>query len=556
MRLARVFGDYMVLQRRMPVRIWGVSNEERTIEVKINGQRICEAQLPMGEFSFYIPPQEAAENVTLEIGAVCLNHVDIGEVWIAGGQSNMEFMLQYTKDGEEEIAHASDEHLRMYTVGQYSYEGEREAGYKAWNPWDKWYPYTADTAKEMSATAVYFAKELRKKGIPVGILSCNWGGTSASAWIDKGYLLQDTQLKTYVDDFEALTAALDMERFYAIKKIVRPAMASQTTKKMMSAMLKNTFKPGEMEKMMAAGQRQQGNGQMPEEAAKIAKIPIQDLMAVGPGDPNEPGALYEYMVKEVLGYSVKGVIWYQGESDEGKADIYARLFTALISCWRNAWKERNAAVERLPFLFVQLAPYGMWRGSTGEKYPVLRSQQELVAKNVEDVYMTSISDIGNIYDIHPKVKAPVGYRLALLAEKYVYADTDMGEPDILADAPEAVKMEKEADKVRILFQNGEGLYKKEMDFASYNGFAAEEIAESLLPPVLDGVNGLRVLADGVEVTEARCVAEEEALCICSEAFSGAGEIRVEFAQTGFYQVNLYNKAGIPAKPFVKEWRLK
>lgn len=554
MRLARVFGDYMVLQRRMPVRIWGVSSGEKMLEVKINGEKVCEEEIREGEFSFYIPPQEAAENVTLEIGAICLQHVDIGEVWIAGGQSNMEFMLQYTKDGEEEIAHAFDEHLRMYTVGQYSYKDEREAGYKAWNPWDKWYPYTTDTAKEMSAVAVYFAKELRKKGIPVGILSCNLGGTSASAWIDKSYLLQDTQLKTYVDDFEALTAALDLERFYAIKKIVRPAMASQMTKKTMSAMLKNTFKPGEMEKMMAAGQRQQDVSQMPPEAVELAKLPLKDLLMVGPGDPNEPGALYEYMVKEIIGYSAKGVIWYQGESDEEKADIYAKLFSAMISCWRSAWKEQNVAMESLPFLFVQLAPYGMWRDSTGEKYPILRSQQELVAENVEDVYMTSISDIGNIYDIHPKVKAPVGYRLALLAEKYVYTDTDMGEPDILADAPEAVRMEKKADKVRILFLNGEGLYKKRTDFSTYNGFAAEEIDAGLLPPVLDGINGLCVLADSVEVTDARCVAEEDVLCISSDAFIGAKEIKVEFAQTGFYQVNLYNKAGIPVKPFRKEFR--
>lgn len=565
MKLARVFSDYMVLQRDQPILIWGCSEQEQKVPVMINGIKVCDADVAEGEFSFLIPAQEAAEDLLVEIGEIRLEHVDIGEVWIAGGQSNMEFMLQYTQGGEEEIASAADDHLRTYIVGQYSFAGEREEGYKEWNPWDRWLTYRTEHAAELPAVAVYFAKELRKQGVPVGILSCNWGGTSASAWLDKAYLLADEELKSYVDDFDALVAGLDLEKYYAVKKIVRPAMASQASKKMMSIILKNTFKPGELEKMMAAGQQgadaEAKNGSRAEtdgaasgataasgsatasgsEPASggmdLSKLSIADIMAVGPGDPNEPAALYENMLKEIIGYSARGIIWYQGETDDKKPHMYAKLFSALIACWRRDWKEKNAAMDRMPFLLVQLAPFGTWRDNPSEAYPILRSQQELVSKTVPDVYMTCISDIGNVYDIHPKVKKPVGQRLALLAEKYVYG------MDVPADVPEAAEIIREGAAVKISFRNGDGLYKKERDFSSYNGFALSEIREDLIPPVLGGINGLKVY-------DAVCGVENERLVIRADRLEHAEFVRVEFAQTGFYEVNLYNAANIPVKPFV------
>lgn len=198
----------------------------------------------------------------------------------------------------------------------------------------------------------------------------------------------------------------------------------------------------------------------------------------------------------------------------------------------------------MPFLFVQVAPFGTWMGNGSENYPVLRKQQELAAKKEADTYMTCISDIGNIYDIHPKNKRTVGERLALLAEKYVY-----GKSGILADAPEADSMTEEGDTLQIRFKNGQGLQKKETDFSSYNGFLCSEIDKSLLPPVLDGINGLKISADGRPVTDAVCRTAEDRLLIDSANLCNAEEICVEFAQTGFHQVNLYNEAGLPVKPF-------
>lgn len=539
MKLARIFGDYMVLQRGMPIRIWGSCDKAETISVKLNGQVIREKVVRVGTFSFHLPPIEAMEDVTLEIGEYTFHHVDIGEVWIAGGQSNMEFMLQYATGGEEEIASADDPHLRHYTVGQYSFAGEREMGYKAWNPWDKWYSYCPEHAAEFSAVAVYFAKDLRKTlGVPVGIINCSWGGTSASAWMDKERILNNPAIRSYMDDFDNIVANLDLERFNRIKSFVRPGMASPESKKMMSIILKHTFKPGQLEQMMVAGNQQQEPAALPENGLDVTHLSIADIMAVGPGDPNEPGTLYENMVREIAGYTVKGIIWYQGETDEIKADCYAELFSELINCWRKSWN------QDLPFLFVQLAPFGIWRGSDGNRFPTVRAQQEKVSQTVSGVYMASISDVGNVYDIHPKEKKTVGYRLALLARKHIYDET------VASDAPEAISVEKSADMLLIRFKNANELTLQQKCFDSYNGFPVSEIDPGLLPPVLDGVNGLRVTVNEKSLQQVQCAVSGNILSISSNEISGGKTFRIEFANTGFYQVNLYNEAGIPVKPFV------
>ena len=541
-QLARIFSDGLILQRGTSVPIWGVSDREQTVTVTLNGKPILTAKVPEGEFSLTLPAQPAMEDAVLTIGDARLEHVDFGEVWVAGGQSNMEFLLRYTEGGEEEILAADDAHLRMYTVGQYSYASERERGYKAWNPWDRWLPYSPENAGDFSAVAVYFAKELRKHlGVPVGILSCNWGGTSASAWIKRSCLLDDDRVRDYVDDFDALVARLDLDRYWTIKNLVLPSVSSPQTKQIMAVTMKNTFRPSEWAQMLAAQTANAGDAA----DNPLVGISMEELMAVGPGDANEPGALYENMLTEIMGYAASGVIWYQGESDDKKADRYGALFTDMIACWRSSWLTRNPDQKKLPFLFVQLAPFGLWAAESGAKYPILRREQEQVSKTVPDAWMTSSADVGNIYDIHPKQKAPVGERLSLLARKYVY-----GEGSLLADAPEALDAEWRGDSVCVRFAHAEGLAVKEHDFGSYNGFDCEELPQELLPPVLCGVNGLRVLLDGNAMEEAQITVRSGELTICGDSLRDARELQLEFAQTGFYQVNLYNEAGIPAKPFL------
>ena len=123
---------------------------------------------------------------------------------------------------------------------------------------------------------------------------------------------------------------------------------------------------------------------------------------MGPYNVGRPGGLYHQMLEKIIPFSARGVLWYQGESDEGHAEIYDRLFTAMIRCWRKSFG------QELPFLYVQLAPYGWWLGGTGEKYPELRRRQEMVGESVPGAYMASIMDLGMYEDIHPKHKKEVG----------------------------------------------------------------------------------------------------------------------------------------------------
>lgn len=537
MKLARFFTDYIVLQRDMPVLIWGTADRDEKVVVKLNGEVIAEVEVKKGPVSFTIPEQQTIENATLEIGDTKLSHVDFGEVWIAGGQSNMEFALKFSSEWKEEQSQRNDEHFRMYTVGQYSYKGQREEGYKAWNPWDKWLPYTGNNGAEFSAVATFFAKELRKEGVPVGIVSCNWGGTSASAWLDKSDLAADNDLKSYLTDFDDLVASLNMFFYKGMKKKIRMGMSSPKGMEGMSGMMINTVPPEEMMK---------NGGGMPPLPPFLTKKKVapDKLMMWGPGDQNEPGALYTNMISEIAGVSVRGVIWYQGESDCFKDRMYDKLFTAVIKCWRNTWKAVNPAMQKLPFLFVQLAPYGVWAMNPAEDYTLIREKQEEVSKKVEDTYMTTIGDLGNVYDIHPKVKKPVGKRLALLAQKYIY-----GKEELLADSPEVASATCTPDGVVIEFHYADGLYKKERTFDSYNGFSLDQIRPELLPKVTDDINGLQVLVDGEEITDVTVQIDGTSLVLKSTAFTEGAEIQVKYAKTGFYELNLFNQADIPVRPF-------
>jgi len=540
MKLARIFSDGMILQREMPILIWGEVEEDRVISVFLDEKKIGDYALRAGSFQIELPALPAMEDVTLRIGDIILSRVDIGDVWVANGQSNMELEYLYTSDRDEKPA--ADPHLRMYTVGQYSFAGERELGDKAWKPWDRWYAAVDQNEDMFSAVGYHFAKNLRGNGVPVGVINISWGGTSASAWMDRCWLEEDPELKVYVEEFEALKAALNMDLFRMIKKNMRNMDTNPIASGQMKKMLVGqTVHPMEMQKMNESNP-------MPAFPPNLASAPIDPakVMAWGPDDPNEPGALYRYMVSEILGYSVKGVIYYQGESDDIHAEIYDKLLARLIRGWRMEWSERNPSQKELPYYLVQLAPFGCWMASNGDRYPELRMKQQMVSKELEQVYLASISDSGNVFDIHPKEKKVVGDRLACLARKYTYGEK------IQADAPVAMDVSLDSKKgmVCIRFEHAEGLVIKPQDVTAYNGFATETIMPEYVPTVLAGVNGLEVYTDHGSVRQAEIRIVEQTLEIYSDELTGVAWTEVRLAQTPFYRVNLYNESDIPAMPFV------
>ena len=500
-QLAEIFQDGMVLQRNQPIRLFGSTESHQQISVTINGAQICEAELDAGTFQIELPAQEVAENVTLQLKnvegeVITFRDVDIGEVWIAGGQSNMEFPLLCDRDGDAVIANANDEHLRYYEVGKYAFEGEREENLKNGSRWNNWRKFIPDECTHFSAIGTYFARELREKlGVPVAVVGCSWGGTSASAWIDEAILRQDPELRVYTDTYDKAVSKLNLEKYTKNDYKYRSFMGTEKNVLGAEATMKN-----EVTAPMKFPMKQ------------IAKL-LQLTLRPGPHSENRPGGLYQTMLSKITGYSAKGVIWYQGENDEHHAELYARLFTKTVECWRRDWK-----VE-LPFLFVQLAPWEQWMASDGRNFPTLRDQQQTVEDTVPGMYMASIMDVGSQYDIHPKVKKPVGERLALLAADEIY-----GMKQTFAHAPRITKAERNGKKVVVSFAYAEG------------GLKAKGSIDSLFNLSQNG----KTLPVSAKVVDNTVVLTCEALT--------AEKATLSFAYAPFLVMNLFNQGDLPARP--------
>ena len=500
-KLATIFQDGMMLQRGKELRIWGETDREQSIEVYCGEECWVSAQeIQEGKFSVMLPAREAAENVTVTITGsagdeITLSNVDIGEIWIAGGQSNMEFFLRYDAEGKKTIANANDDHLRYYNVAQYAFNGEEKDGFKDESRWNKWFPYKPEYIETFSAVGLYFANQLREKlGVPVGIVGCNWGGTTASTWMDEKLLEEDPELRIYIDDYAEKTKDLDLNAYLESNRNQRGSksdLVDSITRYMMEGSHKLLLK------LMNP---------------LICSFPAPPM---GPCSENRPGGLYHSMVSKIAGFACRGVLWYQGESDDHHADLYAKLFSAMIGCWRRDWK------DELPFLFVQLAPFRKRFAVTAMNYPTLRQKQELVSKTVPNTFMASIMDVGMQWDIHPKKKRPVGERLALLARGKVYGE------DILCEAPELESAQRMRDSLILAFRHaGNGL-------------------------TLSGktLSAMKIIADGSAVQNWKAEISQNVVKLTAKSIETAKQIQVHYAWEQYCEVNLYNSAKLPAKPF-------
>ncbi len=503
-QLAEVFQDGMLLQRRKPILIWGEARQTESVQVLWNGMEIYRGDIPAGQFRISLPALEAFENGKLTIEnasgeSFTIRNVDIGEVWIAGGQSNMEFALSYDRDADAVIAAANDEHLRYYEVGKFAFAGEREENIKyGAHRWFHWRKFTPEECTHFSAVATYFARELRKElQVPVGILGCNWGGTSASAWMEDALLRQDEVLRVYTDAYDAAVAKLNLEKYIQADRKSRTFMGSEKSVVDSDGVMKK-----EVKKPVSIFLR------------PVFKLLLAQQASTGPHDPNRPGGLYQVMLRQIAGYTASGVIWYQGESDEHHAPLYARLQEAMIRCWRRDWQ------EELPFLMVQLAPWEEWNTMTGVNYPILREQQQIVEDTVAGVHMASIMDIGSRFDIHPKEKAPVGHRLALLALEHVY---QLPQPH--SHSPRMVSVTRSGKEISVKFD--------------------------------------QVLEDMGSCAPLFCLKQQGKRVPCSANVEGnmvrlscpklaAGEAELAFAYEPFLVMPLFNQGGLPARPFAPQ----
>ena len=502
MKPASLFQEHMILQRGKIVPVWGEARPGERIEVSVQGKQSEAKADAEGRWTVRIGPLEAQESGTLEIRGedehITLQDVAVGDIFLAGGQSNMEFLMRYEKHFSAERAECENPAIRFFDVPEIAYDGqERDFDYGQVGIWRK---ADRENLDYFSAPAYYFAKALwRELGIPVGIVGLNWGGTRTSAWMREDHAR--AICPEQVADFEAKLKGKSFEE-----------LAAEAGKSLLNDRGYSTWDP--FSEFIMAGTPG------PEEiGAFFAKMGAMiDLSNIAEfADPKmAPGILYEQMVKKTAPFGVKGVLWYQGESDdevEGSAAHYAQSLQTLIADWRALWG------EALPFFVVQLPGFRSWLAVVGRDYPLIRQAQQETADADENAFLCSISDLGQELDIHPKNKKDVGERLALLALRHLYGR------DILADPPRPVSCERTGNHVLLRFANAG-------DVLSVRG---------------ETVNALELRA-GKEKLPYRFAVSGDCLELCAEN-AGERPITVSFAGGDWYRVNLYNSAGLPAIPF-------
>jgi sialate O-acetylesterase len=519
LELPKIFSDGMVLQQGIACPVWGRALKNETVTLQIDGKTLTTTSNSQGKWIVKLPVFKAGGPYTLTIQTkekVVINDVMFGEVWLASGQSNMNFAINRPiLNANEVIAEANYPLIRMITVepsvNSYPISEVKSKGWEVCSP---------QTVEKFSAVAYFFARKLHQdKKVAVGIIHSSYSGSPAEAWLTKDILSVDsvfskqlnliqnerenwavlqekekTVTNKYNEIVKTSTIGLDSnfhQSNYNDKHWKRVDFPISATRLKIAGYkliwLRKTFilneepntdyeiRLGEVKMrdrtyvngifVGETNKEQERTYKIPQSALKkgenvIAirwlsewgygsvgnntKNPIvknlktgvdisiagewkyNDLvepeLKIGVSYHRNPTAIYNAMIAPLAEYGIKGALWYQGESNAGKANEYPRLMQLLIKDWRNIWKQGD-----FPFLIVQLPNYI----DGGLNWVKLREAQTKIAKETPNTFLATTIDVGDPLDLHPKNKLPVGERLYAVASKNVYQDKTVGSGPIL-----------------------------------------------------------------------------------------------------------------------------
>jgi sialate O-acetylesterase len=445
-KVPKIFGDHMVLQRGMKVPVWGTADAGEKVTVKVGAQSQSATAGADGRWRVTLDPLEGSkqpvEVTIVEKNTLTFKDVLIGEVWVCSGQSNMGFSLKNATGANEVIAAADRPTLRMFMVGRAIKDTPQDDLSEG-----EWVVCTPQSVPGFSAVAYFFLTELQKKvDAPMGLIQPSWGGTRAEAWIPK-------------------------PTFDELRLPYEPAWTEQWLN--------------------------------PKQNPK-AKTPT-------PSRPHEaPAALYNGMIHPLAGYAIKGVAWYQGETNTAYGEEYRRVLGALVTSWRAAWGQGD-----FPFLVVQLPNF---KADT-RFWPLTRESQAAVARELPNVGLAVTIDVGERDNLHPPNKLPVGQRLALLAEKMAYG------MDVAAVGPTFKSMKIDGGNVTITFDHLEG------------GLTAKD----------GDVQGFELAGADGKFVPAKAKIEGETVVASAESVASPKTVRYGWQNAP--TCTLYNKADLPAAPF-------
>jgi sialate O-acetylesterase len=484
-RLPNVLSSHAVLQRDTPIHVWGWSNPGETVTVHFHDQTRSASASSLGLWSLWLMPELAGGPYTLTAqgnaegdsgngAGVTRSDILVGDVWLASGQSNMEMPLNgfpgsaVLKNADQEIAQANLPTVRLLRIEKNS------SDYPLDDVPATWTECTPQTAAQFSAVAYFFGREINtREHVPIGLIDSTWGGTPVDSWIS---------MDTLGSDAGFMPAFASWAKF----------SDSLSTSNIIIA-----------------------NEKREDEAAAKAHQPVRkhDWHPAAPAW--KPAGLYNAMIAPATPYTIKGVIWYQGEANTGpeRAPMYAKLFPALIADWRRQWKEGN-----FPFLFVQISNFS----SPNEDWGTVRDAQRRTLA-VTNTAMAVTLDIGTADNVHPPDKQTVGARLALGARALVY-----GEPQLTYSGPLFRTVTTEGAALRVWFdsaKNGLVSHGPRLEGFEIAG------ADGKFVPATARIDGSTV------VVEARGVSQPKA---------------VRYGWASFTNANLFNKENLPASTFTSE----
>jgi sialate O-acetylesterase len=465
-KLPNVFSDHMVLQREQKNKVWGTAEPGEAITVSIEKQSHKVNAAGDGKWHVALDPLPAGGPHELAVkgsNEIKFTDVLVGEVWVCSGQSNMQWWVKLSNDPDLEKLAAKFPKIRMINFPNV---GTQEPIWT--HPNSKWQVCNPDTVSDFSAVGYFFARQLHQTlDIPVGMVNNAWGGSACEAWIARNLLVADQKFKPL------------MERWEGMEKQFVDLSAKTDRSEDENKQLNN----------------------------------LRGLM----GGNARPGNIYNGELKSHLGYGIKGAIWYQGESNAGRAYQYRDLFPLMIKSWRDEWGQGD-----FPFYWVQLADFTSENpGQFDSDWAELREAQTMTMDRLPNTGEAVIIDIGEGKDIHPKNKVDVGRRLArwALAKNYGV--------NIPYHSPRYKSMKKEGAKIFLTFDYVDG------------GWRPFDVNEP---------RGFTIAGEDKKWVHAKAeIQKDGTIAVWGDGIENPAAVRYGWANNPV--VNMFNGAGLPLTPF-------
>ena len=466
-RLPNIFSSHMVLQQKQKNKVWGLADPGEAVTVTIGTQTQHATADAKGAWTVWLDPLLPGNPLTLKVqgkNEIAIDDVLVGEVWVCSGQSNMQWNVGNSTDPDLEKLTARHPMIRMINFPQVGTQEPR------WTHDErKWMVCTPETVGSFSAVGYFFGRQLQETlDVPIGMVNNAWGGSACEAWIDRKVLDADGRFQEMMDRYRSQEA-----QFAALT-----AKGDSLT---------------DDEKKQLNGLRGLMNGNA------------------------RPANIYNGVLKSHVGYGIRGAIWYQGESNAGRAYQYRDLFPLMIKSWRDEWAQGD-----FPFYWVQLADFQNEKPEPGEsEWAELREAQTMTLSKLPNTGEAVIIDLGEGKDIHPRNKVDVGRRLArwALAKDYGL--------NLAYHSPQYKSMEKQGNKLVLNFDHIDGGWRP-FDVATPRGFA---------------IAG----ADRKFVWATARILPDRRIEVLSDHVADPVAVRYGWANNPV--VNLYDAAGLPLNPF-------